>query len=181
MAQVKSALVTAPNSGEYTPYYGRYVSLVSTSDMLETLKQQARQTYELFAACSEKDANYSYAPGKWSVKEVLGHMIDTERIFAYRALRIARNDKTPIEGFEQDDYVKDGPFQHCSLGELLEEFSAVRTATLCLLRSLDEEAWTRSGTASGNPFTVRALVYVIAGHELHHRKVLEEKYRVAFK
>jgi uncharacterized damage-inducible protein DinB len=180
MSLAKSAPVTAPQAGEYAPYYDRYISLVSTSNILDTLKQQARQTHELFARCSEQNANYSYAPGKWSVKEALGHMIDTERIFAYRALRIARNDQTPMAGFEQDDYVKYGPFRDCTLAELLEEFSAVRTATLCLLRGFPDEAWTRKGMASGNPVTVRALAYMIAGHELHHQNVLQEKYAAAF-
>ena len=175
------ALTTAPETGEYAPYYGRYISLVSTSNLLDTLKQQARQTHELFARCSEGDANFSYAPGKWTVKEALGHMIDTERIMAYRALRIARNDKTPMAGFEQDDYVKYSSFGERTLGDLLEEFSAVRTATLSLLRGFSGQAWTRSGTASGNPVTVRALAYIIAGHELHHQNVFREKYAAAFR
>jgi hypothetical protein len=107
-------------------------------------------------------------------------MIDTERIMAYRALRIARNDTTPLAGFEQDDYVKQAAFGNRTLAELLEELTAVRTATLCLLAGFPPEAWTRSGTASGNPVTTRALAYIIAGHELHHQNVFREKYGKAF-
>jgi uncharacterized damage-inducible protein DinB len=107
---------------------------------------------------------------------VLGHLCDSERIFAYRALRIARGDQTPMEGFEQDDYVRNGPFAQIPLAEMIEEYIAVRHATLTLLRNLDEPAWIRRGVANKNEVTVRALAYIIAGHELHHRGILEEKY-----
>ena len=117
-----------------------------------------------------------YAPGKWSVKEILGHLNDTERIFAYRALRISRGDQTPLAGFEQDDYVRNGPFARHPLEDLIEDYIAVRRATISLFRNLDEAAWTRRGVASENEVTVRALAYMIAGHELHHRRILEEKY-----
>jgi hypothetical protein len=109
---------------------------------------------------------------------VLGHVCDTERIFAYRALRIARGDQTPLAGFEQDDYVKNGPFARAPLSEIVEDYIAVRRATLTLFRNLEEAAWTRRGTASNNSVTVRALAYMIAGHEVHHRRILEEKYFV---
>jgi hypothetical protein len=112
------------------------------------------------------------------VKEVLGHVIDSERVFSYRALRIARNDKTPIEGFEQDDYVKYGPFGECTLAALVEEFKSVRRATLSLFQGLDEVAWARRGVANKNQVSVRAIAYIIAGHELHHRRILQEKYFV---
>jgi hypothetical protein len=124
----------------------------------------------------EADGDYRYATGKWSVKESLGHLVDSERVFSYRALRIARNDQTPLAGFEQDDYVKYGPFGHSSLGSLLEEFTAVRKATVWLFRALDETAWGRRGVASDNQVTVRGLAYIIAGHELHHRRIFQQKY-----
>ncbi len=133
----------------------------------------------ILSSLGERQGNYRYAPDKWSVKEVLGHVIDTERIFAYRALRIARNDKTPIEGFEQDDYVRAALSGNRTLAGLIEEFSAVRHAGLLLFRSFDPEAWVRKGIASQKEISVRALVYVIAGHELHHRKILQEKYLLA--
>jgi hypothetical protein len=107
---------------------------------------------------------------------VCGHVCDTERIFAYRALRIARNDQTPIEGFEQDDYVREGPFAHARFSQLVEEFGCIRRATVALFRGLDQTAWLRRGVANQSEISVRAIAYVIAGHELHHRKILEEKY-----
>ncbi|MGA8869176.1 MAG: DinB family protein, partial [Candidatus Sulfotelmatobacter sp.] len=108
-----------------------------------------------------------------------GHVCDSERVFAYRALRIARADASPMEGFEQDDYVRNGPFARRPLSDLIEDYIAVRRATLSLLRNLEEAAWTRRGVANKNEVTVRALAYIIAGHELHHRRLLEEKYFAA--
>jgi uncharacterized damage-inducible protein DinB len=171
--------VARPEPGEYAPYYDRYISLVPGSDILATLDAQRRNTMTLLCGSDEADGDFRYALGKWSAKEVLGHVCDTERIFAYRALRIARADQTPMEGFEQDDYVRNGPFAQAPLPEVVEDYIAVRHATLTLLRNLDESAWTRRGIANKNDVTVRALAYIIAGHELHHRKILEEKYLFA--
>jgi hypothetical protein len=169
-------IIPPPELGEHAPYYAQYISLVAGSDVLEALERQRHQTAELLSCCSEADGELRYAPEKWSIKEVVGHLIDVERILGYRALRISRNDKNPIEGFEQDDYVRDGPFNHCRLSDLGEEFGYVRGATVCLLRSLNQEAWMRRGVANKNEISVRALAYVIAGHELHHRRILQEKY-----
>jgi DinB superfamily len=171
----EAAIIARPESSEYAPYYGKYVSLVPDGDILLTLERQLPETAALFAR-SEADGDFPYAPGKWSVKEVLGHVMDTERIFSYRALRIARNDKTPLAGFEQDDYVKYGPFGQCSLAGLVAEFTSVRQAALFMFRALDEAAWSRRGNASNHEVTVLALAYIIAGHELHHRRILQEKY-----
>ena len=171
--------IARPQPGEYAPYYGRYISLVPGEDILSTLDQQRRETMMLLCGGDDEDGDFRYAPDKWSAKEVLGHLCDTERIFAYRALRIARADATPIEGFEQDDYVRNGGFALRSLADLIEDFIAVRRATLSLLRNLDEAAWMRRGIANKNEVTVRALAYIIAGHELHHRRILEEKYFAA--
>jgi|HubBroStandDraft_2_1064218.scaffolds.fasta_scaffold02950_8 hypothetical protein len=168
--------IARPEPGEYAPYYERYISLVPGSDSLGTLDAQRRQTMVLLCGRDESEGDFRYAPDKWSAKEVLGHVCDTERIFAYRALRIARGDRTPIEGFEQDDYVKHGPFATAPLAEIIEDYIAVRRATLTLLRNLDEAAWMRRGVANKNEVSVRALAYIIAGHELHHRRILEEKY-----
>jgi DinB family protein len=168
--------IARPEPGEYAPYYDRYISLVSGADILETLDSQRRQTMLLLCGREESDGDLRYAPDKWSVKEVLGHICDTERIFTYRALRIARGDRTPIEGFEQDDYVRNGPFAQRPLPELIEDYIAVRRATLTLFRNLDEAAWSRRGVANKNEVSVRAIAYTIAGHELHHRCILEEKY-----
>jgi uncharacterized damage-inducible protein DinB len=168
--------VARPQAGEYAPYYERYVSLVEGEDILNTLDQQRREMMLLLSCREEEEGDFRYAPEKWSAKEVLGHICDTERIFAYRALRIARADATPLEGFEQDDYVRNGGFARCPVADLVEEFIAVRRATISLLRNLDEAAWLRRGLANKSEVSVRALAYIIAGHELHHRRILEEKY-----
>ena len=174
---VSPALTIArPQPGEYAAYYDRYISLIEGEEILATLDQQRKETMLLLCGRDEEDGNFRYAPGKWSAKEVLGHVCDTERIFAYRALRFSRADATPIEGFEQDDYVRNGSFANLSLADLIEEFIAVRRATLSLLRNLDEAAWLRRGMANKSEVSVRALAYIIAGHEVHHRRILEEKY-----
>ena len=168
-----------PQPGEYAPYYDRYISLIPGNDILAALtalEDQRRQMLLLLSGRTEADGDLRYAPEKWSLKEVLGHINDTERIMSYRALRIARGDATPIEGFEQDDYVRNGPFRRRPLSDLIEDYIAVRRATLSLFRNLDEAAWTRRGVANKNEVTVRALAYIIAGHELHHRRIIEEKY-----
>jgi len=165
-----------PQPGEYAPYYDRYLSLVPGNDILATLDEQRRQMLLLLSGRTEADGDLRYAPEKWSVKEVLGHINDSERIMSYRALRIARADATPIEGFEQDDYVRNGPFARRPLADLIEDYIAVRRATVSLFRNLDEPAWTLCGVANKNEISVRALAYVITGHDLHHRKILEEKY-----
>jgi uncharacterized damage-inducible protein DinB len=168
--------IARPQPDEYAPFYGRYISLVQGEDILSILDQQRRKTMMLLSCRNEEDGDFRYAPEKWSAKELLGHVCDSERVFAYRALRISRADATPMEGFEQDDYVRNGPFANHQLSDVVEDFIAVRRATLSLLRYLDEAAWMRRGTANKNEVTVRALAYIIAGHELHHRSILQEKY-----
>ena|SRR5579864_8589691 len=176
IASPAAFVIARPQAGEYAPYYDRYISLIKGEDILGTLDEQRRQTLLLLSGRDDADGNFRYAPDKWTAKEVLGHVCDTERVFAYRALRIARADATPMEGFEQDDYVRNGPFARLPLCDLIEEYIAVRRATLSLLRGLDEPAWTRRGVANKNEVTVRALAYIIAGHEAHHRRILEERY-----
>jgi DinB superfamily len=168
--------VCRPLPGEFAPYHDTYISLVAGNDIVASLDEQRRHTLLLLSGRPESDGDLRYAPGKWTLKEVLGHLNDTERIMSYRALRIARGDGTPLPGFEQDDYVRDGPFAGNSLPDLIEDYIAVRRATLTLFRNLEEKDWTRHGTVNGNKLTVRALAYIIAGHELHHRRLLEEKY-----
>ncbi|HLJ24665.1 MAG TPA: DinB family protein [Candidatus Acidoferrales bacterium] len=165
-----------PAPGDYAPYAEQYVVLVNSTDIVDTLKTQLKQTATLFSGRGERDGNFRYAPDKWTVKEVFGHVADTERIFAYRALRIARGDKTPLEGFEQEDFVRAARFNERSFSSILDEYADVRRASVALFSSLDDEAWQRRGIASKNPVTVLALAYLIAGHELHHRKILNEVY-----
>ena len=168
--------IAAPEPSEYAPYFGRYISLVGGNDVMAALDSQPRETVALLSALPEEQGNYRYAPDKWSIKEVLGHIIDTERIFSYRALRFARGDRTPLPSFEQDDYVRTANFADCALARLIEEFVCVRHSTTFLFRQLSADAWMRRGIASGNEVSVRAAAYIIAGHELHHRRVLQEKY-----
>jgi len=171
-----ASVISAPDASEYAPYFSRYVSLVPGNDIVTALEDQPGETVSLLSAFNEEQGDYRYAPGKWSVKEMLGHVIDTERIFSYRALRFARGDQTPLASFEQDDFVRNAGFSAGRLADLIAEFVCVRRATVWLFRSLSAEAWIRRGVASGNPMSVRAAAYVIAGHELHHRRQLQEKY-----
>ena len=164
-----------PQAGEYDPYYGRYISLVGSDDVVALLESQASDTIALLHSHADK-ADFRYAPGKWSVKEMLGHVNDTERIMTYRALRISRGDKTPLAGFEQDDYVRDGNFGQRTLADLASEFGSIRKATVSLFRHLDAESAARRGIANKVEVTPRALAFIIAGHELHHRRILQEKY-----
>ncbi len=168
--------VGRPEAGEYAAYYEKYIARITGPDILTTLEEQRRQTLLLLSGLSESDGEIRYAPGKWSVKEVVGHVCDAERIFGYRALRVGRGDATPLPGFDENEYVRHAPFAKLGLAELIEEFTAVRRATLSLFRNFDQEAWTLRGVANNNPVSVRALAYIIGGHELHHRRMLEEKY-----
>jgi uncharacterized damage-inducible protein DinB len=168
-----------PQQGDYALFYENYVSLVPSGDFLEILRDQRRELVGLLSPLSEDQAEFRYAPGKWSIKEVLGHITDAERIFAYRLLRIARGDETPLASFEQDGYIKTGNFSARKLEDLLHEFSMVRESTICLVRSLDDAAWLRRGTASQKEVSVLALAFIIAGHERHHRIILENHYLAA--
>lgn len=172
----KRAPVSRPQSDEYAPYYEKYVSLIKSDDIVGLLDAQRVQMAQLLGARSEREGNFRYAPDKWSVKEIIGHICDSERIFAYRLLRIARGDQTPLPGFEQDDYIASGTFGERTLADMAAEFAAVRAATIALVQSLAAEAWTRRGTASDNPVTARAQAYIIAGHQMHHQNILNEKY-----
>lgn len=165
-----------PQPTEYASFYEKYVALVPGADVLGVLEAQRMVMTQLLGARSEREGNFRYAADKWTVKQVVGHITDSERIFAYRALRIARGDTTPIEGFEQDDYVRNGAFNERLLADLTDELDQVRGSTLSLYQGLSSEAWSRRGVANKNDVTVRALAFIIAGHELHHRRILEEKY-----
>jgi uncharacterized damage-inducible protein DinB len=169
-------LIARPDASEHAPYFSRYVDLVAPGDILGTLATQIDGTLAELRKVSEADSLKRYAAGKWSMREVLGHLIDTERIFAYRALRFARGDRTGLPGFEQDDYVAAAQFDRRPWAGLLEEFEAVRRSNLLMFRSLGDQAWARQGVANGNAMSVRAAAYIIAGHELHHMRVLREHY-----
>ncbi|WP_303311692.1 DinB family protein [Hymenobacter sp. BT730] len=170
-------LSTRPAAGQYAPYYETYVRLIPAgTNPLVLLEQQPRELRQLLQPLTEEQGQFAYAPGKWSIKESLVHMIDTERIFAYRALRIARGDQQPLPGFEQNDYVPASGANARSMADILEEYDTVRAASLSLLRSFQPDALERMGTASNNPVSVRALAYIMAGHEAHHLQLLRERY-----
>jgi|SRR5262245_18611180 len=168
--------MTKPETTEYAPYFARYISLVPEGDLLATLENQNEATLKLLRSLSEEKGGYRYAPGKWSIKELVGHLIDTERVFAYRALCFARDDKTPLPGMEQDDFVRGADFDSIRLADLADEFAAVRRSNLYLFRHFNREAWLRRGTASGNEMSARAAAFIIAGHELYHLDVLKTRY-----
>jgi uncharacterized damage-inducible protein DinB len=171
-----TALTTRPAQSEFAPYYTSYIEKVPHDNILSILQQQKESMVPFLSALTEEQASYRYAPGKWSIKELVGHLLDAERIFVCRALRFARNDSTALPGFEEDDYVLHGDFDYRTIQSLVQEYDHVRLATLDFFTSLREEAWSRWGTANGVQFSVRALAWIIAGHELHHRGVIEERY-----
>jgi uncharacterized damage-inducible protein DinB len=165
-----------PQTSEYAPYYANYISQVPDGDFLEILETQQRDLTRMLQPLSDKQAEFRYQPGKWSIKETLGHINDAERIFAYRILRIGRGDQTPLPGFEQNDYIQPGNFSARKLPGLLEEFASIRGASITLIRSLDDASLHRRGTASGKEVSVLAVAFVLAGHALHHQKILAERY-----
>jgi len=167
-----------PSSDEYAPYFAKYVDLVPVGDVLEVLAAGARDTRALLGSIPDGRSHFRYAPGKWSVREVVGHLSDTERVLAYRMLRIARGDVTPLPGFDENAYVASAEFDARSMEDLLEELYAVRHATLLLVRSLTPGSAARTGMANERSVSARALAWIIAGHELHHRRILEERYAV---
>jgi len=171
-----SQAAAKPAPTEHPPEFSKYVSLVAEGDIIQTLEQQTENSLSLLRTIPSEKANFRYAPDKWSVKELLGHMIDSERIFSYRALCFARNDQTPLPGYEQNDYVREGNFDSRNFADMVEEFETVRRATIQLFRPLNEAEWLRQGKANENDISVRALAYIIAGHELHHMGVLRSRY-----
>jgi uncharacterized damage-inducible protein DinB len=175
---VTTAAIPRPGAAEYSPYYGRYIDRVPEGDLLRTLEGQARETQSLLAGLSDAKALHRYAPDKWSIKEVIGHVADTERVFTYRALCFARADETPLPGFDEQAWAPAGRFDARSLKDLAAELGAVRRATIALLSGLDAEALARRGTADNKAITVRALAWIIAGHERHHVALLHERYEV---
>jgi uncharacterized damage-inducible protein DinB len=168
--------IARPGNAEYAPHYGTYVSKVTEPDLVAALIAQKQSTAALLAGLSEAQAAHRYAPGKWSVREVIGHLSDAERIFAYRLLRIARGDQTALPGFDENTYVPAASFERRPLKSVAAEFATVRDATLSLLDGMTPEALALMGTASEKPVSARALGFIIAGHEKHHIGVLKEKY-----
>ena len=168
-------MINRPIPDEYSAYAARYVDLVGNDPILEILERQKEESYNLFTSLSAEKALYTYAEGKWTIKQIVGHMADTERVFAYRALVFSRESVT-LPGFDQDVYMEQATFNSRPLEDLANELKTVRESSLYLFRSLTEAQSTQKGIASGSPFSVRAFAYMIAGHEMHHMKILKERY-----
>lgn len=164
------------NTNEYNSYYKSYIERASKKTINEGLRDNLEKVVNFFKTIPSEKHDYSYANGKWTIKDILLHLIDTERVFAYRALRISRNDKTPMSGFEQDDYVLNGFANNRSIESLLDEYIAVRKSTIALYSSFNADALLKLGEASGYPISVRALGYIITGHENHHCDIIKERY-----
>jgi hypothetical protein len=168
--------MTRPDSTEYAPYFEKYISLVKGDDVVKELSDQNENTMTLLRGLNEEQGESRYAPGKWSVKEVVGHLIDAERIFAYRALRIARNDQTPLAGFDENSYAANSNYGERPMADLADEFEIVRKGNLYLFGSFDDQASKRRGISNNAGISVRALAYIMAGHELHHLGIIKSRY-----
>jgi len=173
---MSAAISTRPSSSEYPAYAEGYISQVPDGDIVATLGKQLDETLALIRSIPETRGDFRYEEGKWSIKEVIGHVVDGERVFAYRALRFARGDATPLSGFEQDDYVRGASFDKRTLNDLANEYEHVRRSSISLFSNLDDEAWSRRGSANNNETSVRALAFMLAGHERHHVEILRTRY-----
>lgn len=165
-----------PDASEYAAYYAGYVSLVTESNILEVLRDQSDEVKAFFSDIPEERAGFRYSPEKWSIREAAGHVTDAERVFSFRAFTFARRDTVALPSFEQEGYVRHAFFDERPLAKIIAEFEALRSANILLLEHLNGEAWTCSGIVNGNPISVRALAYIMAGHVRHHLKVLKERY-----
>jgi hypothetical protein len=173
-----SSLRARPHASEYAPFFQGYISAVPEGDVVTLLREGGRELVGAVGGLSEHRAGFRYAEDKWTVREVIGHLIDAERIFSYRALRIARGDATPLPGFDENEYVRAAHSDERTIGDLTQEFAAVRESTVLLFQSLPEDAWVRRGISNGKEISVRALAYIADGHMRHHLRILRERYAV---
>lgn len=176
MTTTAAPVLERPGAGEHAEYYSKYTSLVPEGDLLEVLERQTDDFAAFLRGIPAGLHDHRYAEGKWSIKEVIGHLSDAERIFSYRALRISRGDATPLASFDENAYVENARFAEQDFGYLVDDWSAVRRSTLSLLRGLNAEEAARVGEASGWPVSVRALAWIMAGHVIHHTHILRERY-----
>lgn len=170
------SMLQRPSVNEYPEYYVPYVSLVPDGELLSILQENLEKMNSLAERLSEENSLFRYADNKWSIKEVLGHITDTERIMGYRLMRVGRGDQTPLAGFDENLYVKGAQTDRLPLKAILEDFAAVRKATITLIQNMPENAWTNIGLANGYDITARAIAYIIAGHETHHRNIITGRY-----
>ena len=173
-----TSLRARPESAEYAPYYHGYITSVPDGDIVELLRTGTRELLDAIARIPEERGGHRYGPDKWTIREVIGHLIDAERIFTYRALRFARADQTLLPGFDENEFVKAAGSERRTLADLARELAAVRESTVLLFQSFPEEVWTRTGNANGVGMSVRAVAYVVAGHPRHHLRILRERYGV---
>ena len=167
-----------PEANDYGSFYAGYLENVTEDDIVSALEMQSTDTQRLIGSVEEERGRYRYAAGKWSVKEVIGHFIDSERVMAFRALSLARGETKPLPGFDENEYVRNSGFDAWRLTDLAEHYALVRRSTVILFRNLPSEAWLRRGMANEYPVTVNALAWIILGHERHHLRILREKYQV---
>jgi DinB superfamily len=167
-----------PDSSEYAPFYAGYIELVPEDDVLSAIETQSSETQKVLSSIDEARGSYRYAEGKWSVKEMFGHITDGERVFGYRALCISRGEEQPLPGFDEKEYTANANYDSWKIGDLAEQYALVRRANIVMFRNLPADAWARRGIASNNPVTVRALAYMMVGHERHHLRVLRERYKI---
>lgn len=168
--------IERPQENEYPAYYETYIGKVEGKDLLAALKQGAETLANFLETIPDEKHGYLYAEGKWTIREIVGHLLDAERVFAYRALRFSRADKTPLAGFDENLYVPESRANHRKMLDLLAEFVALRASTVALFEGMNEEMTLRQGEANGKPISVRALGYIICGHEIHHMRVIQERY-----
>lgn len=167
-----------PDASEYAPFYHGYITSVPDGDVLELLHSGGRELIEALERIPESRGGHRYAPEKWTIREVIGHLIDAERIFTYRALRFARGDQTPVPGFDENAYVTTAGSDARTIASLTDELAVVRDSSALMFESLPEDAWLRTGIANGNAISVRAIAYVVAGHARHHLRILRERYSI---
>ena len=176
MTLILYRIMQRPETNEFDPYYNTYISLIEGDNVLPVLDSQPDEIREVIAQVPEEKGTFAYADSKWTIKEVLSHLIDGERMFAYRILRISRGDETPIEGFEQEGYIENSNANNRSFASLLDEFDLQRSSNMLMLTNLSDEGARRMGTASGLAISARALAYIMAGHVQHHLRILNERY-----
>lgn len=171
-------MIEKPPASEYSPFYQGYIARLPEGDILDLMREQRQVLHSLPATVSADRESFAYAPGKWTLREVIGHLCDGERIFGYRALRISRADRTPLPGFEENDYIENSNYSSTALADLVDELCLLRDANLHLFSRLDPAAWQHIGVANDHPVSVRALAFIIVGHTSHHLEILRDRYQV---